>query len=119
MTAAIGDELAGRMAAPLQRAAAGFAPDLDGLTRTLRAALDDIALPGGVRRVVAGHRASTSGGDFFAEISTAIVVVPTNTESMFCMVLALSSNGEIVAEPAPGDPVDGCSDTEIVKLSRP
>ncbi|MCP3976988.1 MAG: hypothetical protein GY720_21075 [bacterium] len=118
-TAAIGEQLAGRVAAPLQRAATGFDPGLDGLSNALRAALDDIALPGGVRRVVPGQRTSASADDAYAEISMSIVVITIDSESTFCMVLALSSTGEIVAEPAPGDPLDGCSDTEMISLSEP
>ncbi len=76
VTAAIGEQLAGRVVAPLQRAAIGFDPGLDGLSNALRAALDDIALPDGVRRVVPGTRTSTTADGAYAEISMAIVVYP-------------------------------------------
>jgi hypothetical protein len=117
---AIGDELAGRLAAPLAQVAdeaTGIDPDL--MTNAVDAALDDITLPPGVFRIVSGTHVQSSRDGGYADVSLAIVVVPTDTKSMFCMVVALSSTGELVAEPVPGDPVQRCDDAETVGLVQP
>ncbi len=117
---AIGDELAGRLATPLAQVADEATDiDTDLVTSAVEPALDDITLPPGVFRIVSGTHVQSLRGDGYADVSLAIVVVPTDTRSMFCMVFALSSAGELVAEPAPGDPVERCDDTETVGLIQP
>jgi len=118
--AAIGAQLADRLADPLAQAAdTAEHTDLDPVMTALEAAFDDMTLPADVYRIVPGsHSSSTSGSDY-ADVSLPLVVVPIDRGSMFCMIFALSSTGELVAEPALGDPVNRCADTESVRLTQP
>ncbi len=117
---AIGTQLANRLAEPLDQAAnTGREGDLEGVMDALDEALDDIALPTGVRRMISGsHLASTLGGGY-ADVWLPLVIVPTESADLFCMVFALSSTGELVAEPARGDPIDRCGETEKPRLTAP
>ena len=77
-----------------------------------------MVLPPGVSRIVLGPGSATRG-DGYADVSLVLVVVPVDAGALFCMVFAMSSTGEFVAEPAPGDPVNRCRDTEKVRLVGP
>ena len=118
--AEIGDELAGRLAEPLAQAA-NTTHDIDSnpVMSALKTAVDDMVLPSGVNRIVPGSPSSTGGEGGYADVSLTLVVVPVDTPAMFCMVFAVSNTGELVAEPASGDPVDRCDDTRKVRLAGP
>ncbi len=78
-----------------------------------------MVLPPGVSRIVLGPGSATRG-DGCADVSLLlVVVVPVDAGALFCMVFAMSSTGEFVAEPAPGDPVNRCRHTEEVRLVGP
>ena len=120
MATAIGDELATRMSDPIAQAAAtGQAEGHEALDATLDSALDEMALPSDVDRILQGTHSGGSLGDGYADVDTSLLVFPTDNESMFCMVFGMSSTGEVVARPVLGDVFDQCAGAEPVRFDRP
>ena len=119
--AAVGDQLAQRLAGPLAGVAeAGADAGPDPTEGVLEAALRDLRLPPEISRVVRGSHSSWYVGDGYADVWAPLVLVPNgDTEYMFCMVFALSTRGELVARPAPGNPRDRCDDTDTGRLRPP
>ena len=120
MATAIGDELAASLADPIAQAAAtGEAEGHEALGAALDNALDEMALPSEVDRILQGTHSGGSIGDGYADVDTSLLVFPVDNESMFCMVFGMSSTGEVVARPALGDPFDLCAGAEPVRFDRP
>lgn len=116
----IGADLALLLTEPLLRAsAADSASEITEARRnveeSLTTAVRELSMPEGVADVIAGSSVATQVTDGYAFLSTALTVIPeAEGESLFCMVFAVGTDGTVTAQPAPGDPVNRCSDTELV-----
>jgi hypothetical protein len=118
----IGADLALMLTEPLLRASAADGASetteaIGHIEETMTKAVRDLSMPEGVADVIAGPKAATQVGDGYASVSTALAVIPeAEGESGFCMVFAVGTDGTVVAQPAPGDPINRCRDTELVDL---
>lgn len=113
----IGNAVAERLAEPIESAGTAAPGDsYDTLNEALDGVLADLPLPDGVSRVISGDTAWTVVEEL-GSFSMALVVVPDDTESGFCMVLAVASDGRVVTGFDPGDPRNNCRDTELIDLA--
>lgn len=103
----IGEQFAVKMEQPLQEAAEGRGTEA--VVMALSAAMEDgvaeLALPPEVDAVQRGDSASCTS-DGFAYVATNISVLLTDGPG-FCVIVAVDSEGRVVAEPALG-PLPDC-----------
>ena len=114
----IGDGLWELLVGELSGVAAAGGPS-EAADEALELALDEVVPPTGVRRVARGANMSSIATAGYAGVSLPLVVVREDADSSFCMVFSLDSTGQLVAEPASGDPDDRCADTEAPPLNVP
>lgn len=120
----IGAELALRLAEPILRAStAESGTETAQALRTLEESMSDsvreLSMPEGVADVVAGSNSGFAAANGYASASIALTVIPEDEQPLFCMAFAIGSDGTVIAEPAPGDPVNRCADTDLVNPLQP
>lgn len=113
----IGNAVAERLAEPIEAAVPAASGDgFDSLNGALDGVLADLPLPEGVSRVLPGNTSWTVIEDW-ASFSMALVVVPDDDEPRFCMVLAVTNDGQIVTGTDPGHPRNRCEEAELIDLA--
>jgi hypothetical protein len=117
MADTVGAALADRLVGPLRDAARNDGDEaMAGLEQAVGDALRNLPLPDAVDRVVAGTRVSTIEEGGLTGLSTALVVVPHGPASMFCIVLAVTSDGRYAARPVRDDPLQRCDNADLIDL---
>lgn len=113
----IGNAAAERLAEPIEGAFIAAPGDsYDRLNEALDRVLADLPLPEGVSHVLAGNTSWTVIEDW-ASFSMVLVVVPVDDESRFCMVLAVTNDGQVVTGSDPGHPRNRCEETGLIDLA--
>jgi hypothetical protein len=113
----IGNAVAERLAQPIEAAIiAAPANSHDSLNEALDEILADLPVPEGVSHVLPGNTSWTVIEDW-RSFSMALVVVPDDDESRFCMVLAVTNDGQVVTGLDQGHPRNRCEETELIDLA--
>ena len=113
----IGAQLAEQIRTPLAEAAGDAAAGAkDQIGELLVSTINDLALPEDVEDLIPGpHRQAGWNDEGFAYVGTAIAVF-RYSEPDFCMVVALSSDGQVEARPVAAEPAEMCDGAEIPDL---
>lgn len=116
----VGSQLAEQVRAPLTEAAGDAAAGAkDQVGELLVSALHDLALPEDVEDLIPGPALQAGWNDEgFAYVGAGIAVF-RSTESDFCMVVSLGSDGQVEARPVAGEPLEMCEGAQIPNLLGP
>lgn len=115
----IGAQLAEELLAPLVWAAEDATSWSESQPDLVLGAIHDLPLPADVEDLIPGsHMQGGRLEDGSAYVGIAIAVF-RKSESDFCMVVALGTDGQVKAGPAVGEPMEMCEGAEIPNLLQP
>jgi hypothetical protein len=115
LAVSIGDQLVEPMSAPLSDAVASI-DVYEGLGDLLIGAIHDLARPEDVDDLIPGSEIQTGRDDEgLAYVATAIAVFRAS-QTDFCMVVALASDGRVEARPVVAEPVGRCEGAQLPDL---
>lgn len=115
----IGEALGEGLDEPLQVMAESGSSDnpipSDELNEVVEEQVNDLEYPSGVSRLELGRSVSWGTEPGAAWVSTAVVVVPSDdADDLYCVVVAIHSDGRVRSELSGADPMDRCADARLI-----
>jgi hypothetical protein len=114
MAEMVGEAMTAELMEPLE-ASVFDDQDHDAMTQAVEKAIDTATNIEGVERILHSGVGFGSGG-LGTDLSVRLVVVPDETEQLFCMDLAMASTGDVIVHDVAGDPLTFCDDVPKTKI---